>query len=69
MSKIVSFELADEVYEALQQMAAKAGRPLEDLALEWLAKYRPKPRPPMSEEERKAAWERLQRDVGTQSLG
>ena len=59
--KTITIELVDEVYEVLQQDAAKTGRPIEDLALEWRAKHRLKPRPKLTDEERRAARERLLR--------
>lgn len=65
----MTFELPDEIYEALQQMAVKYNRPVEALALEWLAQHAPKPRPHLSEEEQAAAWARLQRHAGAASLG
>ena len=52
MRKTLTFEIAEEVYSALQDMAAKTGRSLDELALEWLKKYRPKPRPALNDEDR-----------------
>lgn len=69
MSKTLTFELADEVYEALEQMATKYGRPFEEVALEWLLKHQPKSRRELSETEREAARERLRRHAGAASLG
>ena len=69
MPKTLTFELADEVYVALQQMSARTGRPFEDLALEFLAKFRLKPKPKMREDESKAAMERLMRHAGAADLG
>ena len=69
MSKTLTFEIADEVHDALQRIAARTGRPFEELVLQWLLKYRPKPRPPLSKEEREAAMQRLGRHMGAQNLG
>ena len=69
MSKTLTFEIADEVDSALQEMAAKTGRSFEELALEWLMKYRPRPCPTLSEQDRQEAWQRLQRHLGAQNLG
>jgi hypothetical protein len=68
MSKTLTFEIQDEIYEAAQQMATKYGRTTEEMILEWLARHRPKPRPPLSEEELEAARERLRRHAGAASL-
>ncbi len=38
MSRVVTYEIPDEVYEALEQMAARSGRPTEALVLEYLAR-------------------------------
>src|SRR5579864_3187390 len=59
MSKTITIELQDEVYETLKQMSAESGTPLEVLALQWITKYGPKPAPRRSIEERRAARERL----------
>ncbi len=67
--KTVTIELADEVYEALQQIAAKTGRSIGELALEWRAKYGPKLRPTLSDEERRAARQRLRRFSGAVNSG
>lgn len=69
MSKTLMFELPDEVYTALQQMAVRRGRSFEEVALEFLLKHRPKPRQRLSDQERRAARERLMRHAGTASLG
>jgi hypothetical protein len=69
MSKTLTFELPDEVFHVLQQKAAQTGRSFEELALEFLLKHRRKPTPPLSDEERKAARERLMRHIGAQALG
>jgi predicted transcriptional regulator len=37
--KTLTFELHDDIYEALQRVAEQTGRPVEAVALEWLAKY------------------------------
>jgi hypothetical protein len=50
-------------------MAAKYGRSLEAVALEWLAQHTPKPRKRLTDEESEEAWERLRRHAGAVSLG
>lgn len=69
MGKTLTFEVPDELYEAFQQMATRYGRTTEEVALEWLAKHAPKPRPRLSEEALKAARERFERHFGTWDSG
>jgi hypothetical protein len=69
MSKTVSFEIPDEIYELLQTVAGQMGLSTEEVALEWLARLAPKPRPKLTEEERQAAWQRLQRHAGAVDSG
>ena len=69
MSKTLTFEIIDEIYEELEKKAAREGRSVEAVALEWLARHAPRPRPNLSEEEMKEAWERLARHAGAASLG
>ncbi len=57
--KTLTFEVSDALYAAFQQMAAKSGRTLEEVALEWLAKYAPQSRPQLTVEEHQEAWGRL----------
>lgn len=65
----LELEVADEVYEALGQMAAKQGQPIEDLVLEWRARYGPRPRPKLSDAQRRAARKRLLRFAGSVNSG
>ncbi len=67
--KTLTFEVSDALYEAFQQMAMTYGRTLDEVALEWLAKHTPKSYPQLTEEESRAAWERLLRHAATASLG
>ncbi|MBI3949326.1 MAG: hypothetical protein HY314_02565 [Acidobacteria bacterium] len=69
MSKSITFEIQDEIYELLQQVAVQTGRTTEEVVLEWLLRYSPKPRPPLSEEESRAAMERLLRHAGAANSG
>lgn len=69
MGKTVTLEIPDEIYAALEQMAAKSGEPVESLAVEWLARRLPRPRRKLSEAEAKAAWERLERHFGAIDSG
>lgn len=64
MSKTVSFDLPDEVYEALERMAIASGRSTDALALEWLARHVPKERPEVSEQARAAALKKLRAHAG-----
>ena len=69
MSKTLTFEVPEELYEAFEWMAAKSGKTAEQVALEYLARHAPKPRPQLSEEELKEAREQLLRHAGAVSLG
>lgn len=69
MSKTLTFEVSDALYEAFQDMATKYGRSLEVVALEWLAQHTPKPRTQLTEEESREAWTCLLRHAGVVSLG
>ena len=69
MSKTLTFEIPVEIYEILEERAAKEGRAVEELALSWLASVTPKPRPKLSAEELEAARERLRRHAGAANLG
>lgn len=65
MSKTLTFEIPDEIYEVLEAEAARSGRPAEAVVLEWLARQAPKPRPKLTAEEQEAAEKRLERHFGT----
>lgn len=69
MSKTVTFEIDEEIYELLEKVAAQTGRPTEQVVLEWLARFTPKPRPQLTEEESRAAMERLLRHAGAANSG
>jgi len=40
MSKTLTFEIIDEIYAELEKRAEREGRPVETVALEWLAGIR-----------------------------
>ena len=67
--KTLTIQVPDEVYEACEREAAITGRSVEQCVMEFLLKYGPRPQPKLSEEERRAAMERLMRHAGAQSLG
>lgn len=69
MTKTLTFEVSDALYKAFQDMAAKYGRSLEAVALEWLAQHTHKPRTQLTEAESEEAWARLRRHRGAVSLG
>jgi hypothetical protein len=65
MSKTITVELADDVFETLSQMSAESGTPLHVLALQWITKYGPRPAPPpRSPEELRTARADLLRFAG-----
>jgi hypothetical protein len=65
VSKTITIELDDEVYQALHDMSNRSGRPIEALALEWITKHGPTPAPQRSEAERLAARTRFLRFAGS----
>ena len=67
--KTLTLQVSDEVYEACRRMAAKYGKTVEACVLEFLVKHGPKPRPKLTEEESRAAWERLLWHAGAVSSG
>jgi len=67
--KTVTIEVSDEVYEVLQGIATKTGRSFEEVLLEWRVQIGPKPRPKLTDEERRAARERLRRFSGAVNSG
>ncbi len=67
--KTLTFQVSDEVYEACQQIAARYERTEEEVLLEWLAKRAKKRCPKLTEEESRAAWERLLQHAGAVSSG
>ena len=69
MSKTLTFEIPDELYEVFEQRAAREGRTTEAVALEWLAQHGPKPRPKLSEEEMQAALDELLQFAGAANSG
>lgn len=69
MSKTLTFEIPDDIYALLEQTAARWGRPIEQVALEWLSSTMPKKKPVLTEEERKAALARLHRHFGSVHSG
>jgi len=69
LSRVITYEIPDEVYEALDQMAAKSGRPTEALVLEYLRRQADGRRDSLTEEEERAAAERFRRYIGMADLG
>jgi hypothetical protein len=69
MSKTLTFEIPEELYQVFERRAAREGRTTESIALEWLAHTVHKPRPKLSEEERRAAMEDLIRFAGAADSG
>jgi len=67
--RTLSFSVPDQLYGAFEEMAAREGRAVEAIAVEWLARHEQKPRPKLTEEENQAAWDRLLRHAGTFESG
>ncbi len=66
---MLSFDISDELYEALQQKATLEHKKVEEIALTWLTEHAPKQLPPLSEAESQAVWDRLLSHAGAASLG
>jgi hypothetical protein len=69
MSKTISFQLDDKIYELLQKISERDGIPIERLAIEWMAKYGPKPVPIRTPEEKRKAREELLKFAGIHKRG
>ena len=69
MSKTLTFEIPDELYDIFEKLAVRHGKTTEQVALEYLEQRAPKPRPKLSEEELKEARERLLRHAGKANSG
>ena len=67
--KTLTVDVPDELYQALEQTAANGGRTVEAVALEWLGRHGAEPRPTLTEEESRAAWDRLLRHAGAFESG
>ncbi len=66
--KTIAIEVPDEIWELLEPLAREQGVPVEQFILDMMRKVNP-PRPSLSEEERKAALERLLQFAGSTVSG
>jgi len=69
MGKTLMFELIDEIYGAIQQMAAKSGEPTEMAVLKRLIQHTPKMGSQLTHEEAEAARQRFRRHFGVVNSG
>jgi predicted transcriptional regulator len=69
MSKTLTFQVPDELYAALEKVAAKSHRPTELVALEWLARNAHADAPSSIADDRQAAIARFQRHMGAVDSG
>ena len=69
MSKTLTFEIPEELYEAFDFIARRDGKTTEQVALEYLARRAAERRPPLSDEDRRAARERFFRYAGAVNSG
>lgn len=67
--KTLTLNIPDEFYHAFERIAARDGSTVEAVALDWLARNGPKPRPQLTEAESQAAWDRLLSHMGTVATG
>ena len=69
MSKFITFRVPNELYEVFERTAVRTGRSIETVAIGFMAKHAPKPRPKLSEEELREAREEFRLRIGAVSLG
>jgi hypothetical protein len=69
MSKTLTYDVPEELYEAFDHIARRDGKSTEQVALEYLARRAAERRPKLSEEERQAARDRLLRYAGAVNSG
>lgn len=69
MSKILTFEIPEQLYEVFDHIARRDGKSTEQVALEYLARRAAERRPPLSDEARQVARERLLRHAGAVNSG
>ena len=67
--KTVTVQVADEVFDALEQTAAENGKPTEEVAQEWLSLHARLPRPRLQRSEVAAARQRFERHFGAWDSG
>lgn len=67
--KTLTFQVPDELYQAFEQIAQRDGRPVDAVALEWLAKEANSRKPPLSDAERRAARKELLEFAGAADTG
>ena len=67
--RTLTLSIPDELYHVFEHIAARDGSTVEAVALDWLARNGPKPRPHLTEAESQAAWDRLLRTMGTVATG
>ena len=67
--KTMTLQVADELFDAFQQVAVRSGRPVEEVALEWLAKHPRGPNSKLSSPEVEAARSRFRDRFGTAKSG
>lgn len=69
MSKTLTFEIPEELYEAFDHIARRDGKTTEQVALEYLTRRAAERRPTLGEAERRAARDRLLRYAGAVNSG
>jgi len=69
MSRVLTYEIQEEVYSALEQMASKAGIETEAFVLEYLARQASQSPQQLSAAEQEAALKRFDDLIGSVGLG
>lgn len=67
--KTMALQVADELFDAFQQAAVRSGRPVEEVALEWLAKHPRGSGPKSTSSEAKEARSRFRGRFGSVKSG
>ncbi|MDW8105828.1 MAG: hypothetical protein RMM06_09225 [Armatimonadota bacterium] len=69
MSKTVTIEVPDDLYEVFTLVAHSSGKRIEEVVLDFYAQTAPRPRNQRSAEEEEEARRRFERHFGEVSLG
>jgi predicted transcriptional regulator len=67
--KTLTLQVADDLYEAFKELAAKSGRTTDGVALQWLARRAERSLAVSTTGDRQAARARLLRHAGAENLG
>lgn len=69
MSKRITLDVPDDLYEVFSRVASASGKPIEEVALDFFVKTAPRPQDGRSAEEAAEARTRFEQHFGEVSLG